>query len=73
MRSIVCTAFGTEDNFVVEEGPTPDPSPGQVRVAVKAAGASFVDALQAAGKYQFAAQPPYVPGGEAAGVIDAAR
>ena len=71
MRSIVCTAFGTEDNFVVEEGPTPDPAPGQVRVAVKAAGASFVDALQAAGKYQFAAQPPYVPGGEAAGVIDA--
>src|SRR4249920_2378236 len=71
MRSIVCTAFGTEDNFVVEEGPTPDPSPGQVRVAVKAAGASFVDGLQAAGKYQFAAQPPYVPGGEAAGVVDA--
>ena len=40
-------------------------------VAIKAAGASFVDALQAAGRYQFAAQPPYVPGGEAAGVIDA--
>ena len=40
-------------------------------MAVKAAGASFVDALQAAGKYQFAAQPPYVPGGEAAGVVDA--
>jgi NADPH2:quinone reductase len=38
---------------------------------VKAAGASFVDGLQAAGKYQFAAQPPYVPGGEAAGVVDA--
>ena len=71
MRSIVCTEYGTEGNFVLEETATPDPSPGQVRVAVKAAGASFVDALQAAGKYQFAAQPPYVPGGEAAGVIDA--
>jgi NADPH:quinone reductase len=71
MRSIVCVSHGTEDNFVVEEGPTPDPGPGTVRVAVKAAGASFVDALQAAGRYQFAAQPPYVPGGEAAGVIDA--
>ena len=70
MRSIVCTAYGTDDNFVLEEVTTPDPAPGQVRVAVKAAGASFVDALQAAGKYQFAAQPPYVPGGEAAGVID---
>jgi NADPH:quinone reductase len=71
MRSIVCTAYGTEGNLVVQESPTPDPAPGQVRVAVKAAGASFVDALQAAGKYQFAAQPPYVPGGEAAGVVDA--
>ncbi len=71
MRSIVCTAYGTDDNFVLEEVATPDPAPGQVRLAVKAAGASFVDALQAAGKYQFAAQPPYVPGGEAAGLIDA--
>ncbi len=71
MRSIVCTAYGTEDNFVVEDADTPDPAAGQLRVAVKAAGASFVDALQAAGKYQFAAQPPYVPGGEAAGVVEA--
>ncbi len=67
----MCTAYGTDGNFVIEERPTPEPGPGQVRVAVKAAGASYVDALQAAGRYQFAAQPPYVPGGEAAGVIDA--
>ncbi len=71
MRSIVCVTHGTSDNFVVEETPTPEPGPGQVRVVVEAAGASFVDALQAAGKYQFAAKPPYVPGGEAAGHIDA--
>jgi NADPH2:quinone reductase len=71
MRTVVCTAYGVEDNLIVQDGPTPDPGPGQVRVVVKAAGASFVDGLQAAGKYQFAAQPPYVPGGEAAGVIDA--
>ncbi len=71
MRSIVCVAHGTENNFVVEESPTPEPADGQVRVAIEAAGASFVDALQAAGKYQFAAQPPYVPGGESAGTIDA--
>lgn len=71
MRSVVCVAHGTEDNFVIEESPTPEPAPGQVRVVVEAAGASFADALQAAGKYQYAAQPPYIPGGEAAGVIDA--
>lgn len=71
MRSIVCVAHGTDGNFVVEEAPTPAPGPGQVLVAIEAAGASFVDALQAAGKYQFAAQPPYVPGGESAGSIEA--
>lgn len=71
MRSIVCVSHGTSDNFVVEETPTPEPGPGQVRVVVEAAGASYVDALQAAGRYQFAAQPPYVPGGEAAGHVDA--
>lgn len=71
MRSIVCVAHGTEGNFVLEETETPEPAAGQVRVVVEAAGASFVDALQAAGRYQFAAQPPYVPGGEAAGVVDA--
>jgi NADPH2:quinone reductase len=71
MRAIVCTAFGTEGNLALEDRPTPEPGPGRVRVVVKAAGASFVDGLQAAGKYQFAAQPPYVPGGEAAGLVDA--
>ncbi len=71
MRTIVCTEYGIGDNLVVEESPTPQPGRDQVRVAVKAAGASFVDGLQAAGKYQFAAQPPYVPGGEAAGIVDA--
>ncbi|MCB1000288.1 MAG: NADPH:quinone oxidoreductase family protein [Acidimicrobiales bacterium] len=71
MRSIVCVAHGTADNFVIEEAPTPKPEAGQVLVRIEAAGASFVDALQAAGKYQFAAAPPYVPGGESAGVIEA--
>jgi NADPH:quinone reductase-like Zn-dependent oxidoreductase len=37
MRSIVCTAYGTDDNFVLEEVITPDPAPGQVRIAVKTA------------------------------------
>ncbi len=71
MRVVVCTEFGPAENLVVEERPTPEPGAGQVRVAVKAAGASFVDGLQAAGKYQFAATPPYIPGGEAAGIVDA--
>ncbi len=71
MRAAVCHELGPVEKITVEERPDPVPGPGQVRVVVKAAGASFVDALQAAGKYQFPLQPPYTPGGEAAGIIDA--
>lgn len=71
MRVVVCNENGAVENLVVEDRPTPEPEAGQVRVSVKAAGASFVDALLVAGKYQFPIKPPYVPGGEGAGVVDA--
>ena len=71
MRSVICNELGPVENLVVEERAVPDPGPGQVRVLMKAAGASFADALQVAGKYQFPQKPPYTPGGEAAGVVEA--
>jgi NADPH:quinone reductase len=71
MRAIVCRELGAVEKMQVEERPTPDPGPGQVRIAVRASGASYVDALQAAGRYQFPQTPPYTPGNEAAGVVDA--
>ena len=71
MRAVICHELGPVDKLTVEELPTPEPAPGTVRIRVEAAGASFVDALQVAGKYQFPSTPPYTPGGEAAGVIDA--
>ena len=71
MRAVICNELGPVENLVVEERAVPDPGPGQVRVLMKAAGASFADALQVAGKYQFPQKPPYTPGGEAAGVVEA--
>lgn len=71
MRALVCKEVGAVDNLVLEDRPTPDPGPGQVLVSIKAAGASFVDALQAAGRYQFAQTAPYIPGGESAGIVEA--
>jgi len=71
MRAAVCHEVGSLDNLVVDEVPNPEPGPGQVRVAVKAAGASFVDGLIIAGRYQFPMEAPFVGGGEAAGVVDA--
>lgn len=71
MRAVICYKLGPVEELAVQELPTPEPGHGQVRIAVKAAGASYAEALQAAGKYQFPQQPPYTPGGESAGVIDA--
>ena len=71
MRAVICNELGPVENLTVEDRQTPDPGPGQVRVTMHAAGASFADALQVAGKYQFPQKPPYTPGGEAAGVVDA--
>jgi NADPH2:quinone reductase len=59
------------EHLQVEEVPELEPGPGQVRVAIRAAGASFVDGLIATGKYQFPLHAPYTPGGESAGLIDA--
>lgn len=53
------------------ELPTPEPGPGQVRVAIKAASLNFPDLLIVQGKYQIRPEPPFVPGSEFSGVIEA--
>jgi NADPH2:quinone reductase len=42
-----------------------------VRIAVKAAGVSFVDVLTAEGGYQVTPPTPFIPGSECAGVVEA--
>jgi NADPH2:quinone reductase len=42
-----------------------------LRVAIKAAGVSFVDVLVAAGRYQLQPKLPFVPGSEFSGVVEA--
>ncbi len=69
MRAVVCNEFGPPENLVVEEMADPTPGPKQVLVEVKAAAVTFPDTLMIEDKYQFKAPPPYVPGGEVAGVI----
>ncbi|HEX2010240.1 MAG TPA: NADPH:quinone oxidoreductase family protein [Roseateles sp.] len=54
-----------------KELPTPEPGPGQVRVAVKAASLNFPDLLIVQGKYQMKPPTPFVPGTEFAGVVEA--
>ena len=47
------------------------PGPGEVRIAVHAASLNFPDLLVVQGKYQFRPDPPFVPGSEYAGVVEA--
>lgn len=71
MRALVCEEYGTVDNLTVKEIEDPVPGEGQILVAVKAAGINFGDVLTIAGKYQVKPPTPFVPGVEAAGVIEA--
>ncbi len=71
MRAVVCHSFGPPENLTVEEVDDPTPEAGQILVEVKAAAATFPDTLMLEDKYQFKAEPPYIPGGEVAGVIRA--
>ena len=51
--------------------PTPEPSPGQVRIRVHAASLNFPDLLTVHGKYQVKPPLPFVPGSEFSGVVEA--
>lgn len=53
----------------IEVPPAPDAN--QVKFEVKAAGINFPEVLLTYGKYQFKPDLPFVPGGEAAGVVTA--
>ncbi|HEX2541553.1 MAG TPA: NADPH:quinone oxidoreductase family protein [Caldimonas sp.] len=54
-----------------KELPTPEPQPGEVRVAIKAASLNFPDLLIVQNKYQMKPALPFVPGSEYAGVVEA--
>ncbi len=71
MKAVVCKAWGLPETLVVEELPDLQPGPGQVAIAVKAAGVNFPDVLIIQGKYQFKPALPFTPGSELAGVITA--
>jgi len=55
---------------VIEE-PVPQPRPGEVRVRVRAAGVAFADVLMREGMYPGTPKPPFTPGYDIAGVVDA--
>lgn len=71
MKAVQVTEYGDRDVFDVVETEKPEPGEGEVRIEVKAAGINFADIMQRRGHYHGGPEPPYVPGLEVAGVVDA--
>lgn len=71
MRAVVADILGPPQNYNLIDFDPGAPTANKVRVAIKAAGISFVDVLTAAGGYQVKPTVPYIPGSECAGIIEA--
>jgi NADPH:quinone reductase-like Zn-dependent oxidoreductase len=70
MRAVVITRHGGPEVLRVEERPDPPVGPGEVRVAVKAAGINFADTMARSGVYPDAPPVPCVVGYEVAGEVE---
>lgn len=70
MRAVRFHQHGGPEVLQVDEVPVPEPAPGQVRVAVRAAGVNFIDVYLRTGFYD-SGPLPAIAGREAAGVVDA--
>jgi NADPH:quinone reductase len=71
MRAVRCHELSGPKALRVDEVPSPTPVAGEVLIEVRAAGVNFPDVLLSYGKYQFKPEPPFIPGGEVAGVVQA--
>ena len=70
MKAMVCEAFGGPEVLAYRDLPDPPPpGPEEIQVRIRARGVQYVDVLMLAGQYQFRPDPPFIPGGEAAGEI----
>jgi NADPH:quinone reductase-like Zn-dependent oxidoreductase len=70
MRAVVLTGHGGPEVLQVQDRPDPTVGPGEVRIAVKAAGINFADTMARVGLYPDAPKPPCVLGYEVAGEIE---
>jgi NADPH:quinone reductase len=68
-RAVVCTRLDGPAGLELQSFARRSLSPGEVRVAIGAAGVNFPDLLLTRGAYQYKPPLPFVPGMEAAGLI----
>jgi NADPH:quinone reductase-like Zn-dependent oxidoreductase len=70
VKALVQTGTGGYEVLQVQERPDPPVGPGEVRIAVKAAGINFADTMARLGLYPDAPKPPCVMGYEVAGTVE---
>jgi NADPH2:quinone reductase len=70
MKAIRVHEFGDPEVMQVEEVPDPNPGPGQVVVKIGAIGINPVDTYIRSGIYHIKPQLPFIPGSDAAGIIE---
>jgi NADPH2:quinone reductase len=68
-KAVVCRELGPPESLRLEHFASAPLRPGEVRVAIRAAGINFPDILMAAGDYQLKPELPFTPGVEAAGEV----
>src|SRR5437764_2289036 len=68
-KAAVCRELGPPESLRLEPFAAGPLAPGQVRVAIRAAGINFPDILMVAGEYQLKPELPFTPGVEAAGEV----
>jgi len=71
MKALRVHGYGPGDGIRIDDVPVSEPRTGELRVRVLACGIAFVDLLLARGGYQVRPTPPFVPGSEFSGVVDA--
>ena len=71
MHAWICQDPVGVDALSWAELPQPEPKPGEVLIAIKAASLNFPDLLIVQNKYQIKPPLPFVPGAEYAGVVQA--
>lgn len=72
MRALVCHKLSEDFSGVdIRDVPRPTPGPGEVLLKVRATSINFPDLLLCQGKYQLKLEPPFTPGMDISGIVDA--
>ncbi|RQP22040.1 NADPH:quinone oxidoreductase family protein [Piscinibacter terrae] len=71
MHAWICDNPIGPEALTWKDVPTPEPKPGEVRIAIRAASLNFPDLLIVQNKYQMKPPLPFVPGSELSGTVDA--